>query len=56
VKEYDFFETMLAKFPSYDPNWPAPVSDKWWEAFNKLWDMANELDKTTELERRKGLI
>jgi hypothetical protein len=48
----DFFEIILDKFPTYDPNWPTLVSDKWWKVFNRLWDVAREIDQTVELERR----
>ena len=38
------FKIILAKFPVWDPNWSTALTEKWWEIFNKLWDMARELD------------
>lgn len=38
------FKIILAKFPIWDPNWSTSLTEKWWEIFQKLWDMARELD------------
>lgn len=55
MRSFEFFEIILEKFPTYDPTWPASISDKWWEVFNRLWDMAQEINQTMELERRMGV-
>lgn len=36
IPQQSWKELLLAKFPSFDPSWPADVQLKWFEAFDEL--------------------
>ena len=38
-------ELLLSKFPSFDPNWPAEVQMKWFQAFDELLKRGFTLDE-----------
>ena len=34
---------LLSKFPSFDPSWPDDVKAKWFEGFDRLLNMGDEM-------------
>jgi len=32
----DLAQRLVDKFPSFDPNWPEPLCEKWFEVFQEL--------------------
>lgn len=38
-------QMLLSKFPSFDPAWPDPVKEKWFDAFDKLMTRGVELEQ-----------
>ncbi|NQE35190.1 hypothetical protein [Microcoleus asticus] len=38
-------ELILAKFPEFDPSWPAEIQEKWFSSFDRLMEMGYEGNK-----------
>ncbi len=38
----DFYKMLLAKFPTFNPEWPQEIQTKWFDGFDKLFGMFRE--------------